>query len=60
MSDESDRELIREALKDHPRHIFWDGKERNPQPLTAREVYKLLGKEIPENDRGFQLLQGQD
>ena len=60
MKEKTDRELIREIINDHPVHIFWDGKKRNSNPLTASEVFKLLGKEIQDNDRGVQLLQGQN
>ena len=58
--EKTDSELIREVLNDHPRHTFWDGCRRKSEPLTAREVFKMLGKEIPENDGVIQILQGQD
>ena len=58
--EKTDRELIREALSDHPRQVFWDGMRRVEKPMTARELFKMLGKEISDNDRPFQILQGQD
>ena len=39
--EKTDRELIREALADHPRHIFWDGRRVKGEPLTAKEAMKL-------------------
>lgn len=39
--EKTPRELIREIMADHPRHIFYDGPVRGKNPLTAREAMKL-------------------
>lgn len=53
----TDREIIREILKDHPGHnIFWDGKRTEGRPLSAKEAmhlqeqYKQEKKERANNE----------
>lgn len=47
---QTDRELIREILKDHPGHSFWDGGKPKISTLNAREVQLLLSKDKEEVD----------
>ena len=55
-----ERELIREILMDHPSgHEFFDGKRKAEGIPSARDVYKMLGKEYYD-ERTIQFLQGQN
>lgn len=46
-----EKHLIQEILKDHPVRNFFDGKTHSGYIPTAREVYIMLGKELPEEKR---------
>ena len=55
-----EQELIREILRDHPnRHQFFDGKRKADNIPSARDVYKMLGKEYYD-ERTIQFLRGQN